>query len=531
MRTSIAALMTGLALAATSCTTPPPAEAPDALAATETAAPPPAPLRPGLVPEQAGDSYYVSAAAAVQKRIDAQGVKPAKNVILFIGDGMSIPTVTAARIYAGQKRGLDGESYSLTMETLPHMALSKTYSHDYQVADSASTATAMTAGVKVNSGTLGVLKEATRNNCALAQDNGTDSIFDLAEREGLATGIISTARITHATPGSTYSETPNRDWESDADLKGGDAGDCKDIARQLIEWPEGDGFEVAMGGGRSAFLTEAEADPENEGKTGSRKDGRDLTAEWVAKGPDHVYITDQAGFDATDFASDVKVLGLFERSHMQFEMDRAKDTAGEPSLVDLTKAAITRLSQDPNGFVLMVEGGRIDHAHHGVNAARALDETDEFDQAIAAALEMTSNDDTLIIVTADHSHTMTISGYPQRGNPILGKVNTGLDDDHMMAQDGKPYTTLSYASGMTACRMVEGEPDCTREDLTDVDTTDPDFQQPSLVFMGSETHGGDDVAIFATGPGSELVTGVMEQNEIFHVMGRASGLVKAPSAE
>ena len=503
----------------------------ETVSVTETPQPAPTLHRTGATPVQAEDAYFQSAAAAVQNRIATRGVKPAKNVILFVGDGMSIPTITAARIYAGQKRGLDGESYSLTMETLPYMALSKTYSNDYQVADSASTATAMTSGVKVNSGTLGVLKEATRSNCASSIGNGTDSIFDLAEREGLATGIVSTARITHATPGATYSETPNRDWESDADLRGGDAGDCKDIARQLIEWPEGDGFEVAMGGGRSAFLTEAEADPENEGKMGSRKDGRDLTAEWVAKGPDHVYITDEAGFAATDFTSDVKVLGLFERSHMQFEMDRAEDTAGEPSLVDLTKAAITRLSQNRDGFVLLVEGGRIDHAHHGVNAARALDETDEFDQAIKTAMDMTSNDDTLIIVTADHSHTMTISGYPQRGNPILGKVNTGLDDDHMMAQDGKPYTTLSYASGMTACRMVEGEPDCTREDLTDVDTTDPDFQQPSLVFMGSETHGGDDVAIFATGPGSELVSGVMEQNEIFHVMGRASGLVAGPETE
>lgn len=108
MRTSIAALMTGLALAATACTTPPPAEAPDTLAATETATPP-APLRPGVVPKQAGDLYYVAAAAAVQARIDQRGLKPAKNVILFIGDGMSIPTVTAARIYAGQKRGIDGE--------------------------------------------------------------------------------------------------------------------------------------------------------------------------------------------------------------------------------------------------------------------------------------------------------------------------------------------------------------------------------------------------------------------------------------
>ena len=221
------------------------------------------------------------------------------------------------------------------------------------------------------------------------------------------------------------------------------------------------------------------------------------------------------------------MLGLFDASHMDYELDRAADVAGEPSLVELTEAAITRLSQDPDGFVLMVEAGRIDHAHHGVNAARALEETDMLDQAVAAALAMTNAEDTLVIVTADHSHTMTISGYPKRGNPILGKVDAGLEGGELKGLDGKPYTTLSYASGQTGCRLEDGEPDCTREDLSDVDTTDKDFRQPSLVPMYSETHGGDDVAIFATGPGSELVSGVMEQNEIFHVMGRASGLVAA----
>ncbi|KCZ45491.1 alkaline phosphatase [Hyphomonas pacifica] len=486
--------------------------------------------RNGATPVQAEDAYFQSAAASVQNRIATRGVKPAKNVILFVGDGMSIPTITAARIYAGQKRGLDGESYSLTMETLPHMALSKTYSNDFQVADSASTATAMMTGVKVNSRTLGVRKDAYFGNCASIEGNGTDSIFELAERAGLATGIVSSARLTHATPGATYSETPSRDWEDDTNLKG-IAGDCHDIARQLIEWPEGDGFEVAMGGGRAQFTTKQQADLEEEGRTGNREDGRDLTAEWVAKSSQHAYISDLAGFEATDFASDLKVLGLFDSSHLQYDMDRPNDPAGEPSLSELTKAAITRLSQNPEGFVLLVEGGRIDHGHHAVNAARALDETDAFDQSIATALDMTNADETLIIVTADHSHTMTISGYPKRGNPILGKVVSGLDNSPMKAQDGKPYTTLSYASGMTACRIEEGEPDCEREDLSEVDTTDPDFHQPSLVLMSSETHGGDDVAIFATGPGSELVSGVMEQNEIFHVMGRASGLVAGPEEE
>ena len=102
-------------------------------------------------PKQAADSYYVKAAKAVEGRIDPAFKPKAKNVILFIGDGMGISTITAARIYAGQMRGADGESFELAMETLPHMALSRTYSHDYQVADSAATATAMVSGVKTRS--------------------------------------------------------------------------------------------------------------------------------------------------------------------------------------------------------------------------------------------------------------------------------------------------------------------------------------------------------------------------------------------
>ncbi|MCA8901356.1 MAG: alkaline phosphatase [Hyphomonas sp.] len=491
-----------------------------------------APLREGAVPQQAGDAYFVSAASAVDARIRDRGMKPAKNVILFVGDGMGVSTITAARIYAGQKRGLDGESYRLTMETLPYSALSKTYSNDFQVSDSASTATAMTTGVKVNSRTLGVRSGAFYGNCATVEGNGTDSLFDLAERAGLATGVVTTARLTHATPASTYAEVPNRDWEAFVGAPDPDgAALCTDIAAQFIDRQEGDGFEIAFGGGRSAFMKQGTPDPEDEARTSYRKDDRDLVAEWLAKSADHRYITDLAGFEAEDFTSGDKVLGLFENSHLKYEADRPNDTAGEPSLVDLTRAAITRLSQDPDGFVLMVEGGRIDHAHHEVNAARALDETDTFDQAIAAALEMTNPEETLIIVTADHSHTLTISGYPVRGNPILGKVNAGPDGGALKGLDGKPYTTLGYMSGQSACQSVDGKLDCTRLDLTDTDTTELDFRQPSLIPMFSETHGGEDVAIFATGPGSNLVSGVMEENEIFHVMGRASGLVAGPSSE
>ncbi|MEL6955695.1 MAG: alkaline phosphatase [Pseudomonadota bacterium] len=482
--------------------------------------------RAPTLPIQSGDPYYQQAASAVAARAAGRDVGQAKNVILFVGDGMGISTITAGRIYAGQKRGVDGESYQLAMDTMPHVALSKTYAHDGQVSDSASTATAMVAGIKSNVRTLGVTSEAAFGNCASAQGNGTDTLFELAERAGLATGIVSTARITHATPASTFAETPSRDWEDNTSYRTEEIPvDCPDIATQLIEWDAGDGFEIAMGGGRRHFMTAEMSDPELDEGTGRRTDGRDLAGEWTRKSNDHRVLYGLAGFEATNFDSDTKVLGLFEPSHMEYEIDRPNDEMGEPSLEALTRAAITRLSRDEDGYVLMIEGGRIDHAHHGTNAARALEDTDAFDLAIAAALEMTSAEDTLIIVTADHSHTMTIAGYQKRNNPILGLALVGTGEA-MKGADGMPYTTLSYANGGSACAGREGaDGPCVRADLSDIDTTDPDFRQPALVPMFSETHAGEDVAIFARGPGAELVSGVMEQHEIFHVMGHASGLV------
>lgn len=477
------------------------------------------------LPKQASDPYYQTAETAVAARLPEAHTPKAKNLILFVGDGMGISTVTAGRIYAGQKRGLDGESYRLAMETLPHLALSRTFSHDYQVADSASTATSMVSGVKTRSGVLGVTYEVPRGNCAAQAGRGTDTLFELAERQGLATGILSTARLTHATPAATYAESANRNWENDTSFGSAAGEGCKDIATQLVEWAAGDGFEVAMGGGRGHFLSDETFDPEYPDKTGWRGDERDLVVAWTARSDNHEVIYSGAEFAAVDFDSDARVLGLFEPSHMQYEFDRSEDPGSEPSIADLTRAAITRLSRDEDGYVLLVEGGRIDHAHHGVNAARALEDTDAFDLAVAAALEMTSADDTLIIVTADHSHTMTMAGYPRRNNPILGKVvyETGSE---AKGSDGKPYTTLGYANGQSACSRSEaGKLDCTRADLSDVDTTQKDYLQQALVPMGSETHGGEDVAIFARGPGSELVRGVMDQQEIFHVMGFSSGLV------
>jgi len=399
--------------------------------------------------------------------------------------------------------------------------MSKTYNTDMQVPDSAGTATAIVTGYKTRAGHISVKKEAMSGDCAASLSAHAPTIFEIAEQNGLATGVISTARLTHATPATAYAHVPDRDWESDANLpEGAYETGCRDIASQLIDFPYGDGIDVALGGGRGPFMPSDATDPEDEDRNGWRKDGRNLTAEWAAKSDSHAFIWNREQFDAIDPASDPRVLGLFENSHMDFEAERANDKSGEPSLEEMTRKAIEVLSRNENGFVLMVEAGKVDHAHHGGNAARALTDAQEYAQAVAAAHEMTNVRDTLIVVTADHGHTLTFAGYPGKGNDILGLVRYANDDGEdtlMLAEDGKPYTTLGYANGPGSV-FKKGVDLKERPIGSEEEVKALDYLQPALVPTSGETHGGQDVQIYASGPNSYLFTGTVEQNYIFHVM-------------
>ena len=437
-----------------------------------------------------------------------------RNVILFLGDGMGVSTVTAARIFQGQRQGLAGEEHLLSFERFPNVALVKTYSTDAQVSDSAGTMTAIMTGEKTRIGVVSVSAEVSRNDCATALNHELPTLLEMAEDQGYGTGIISTTRITHATPAATFAHTPNRGWESDAELPDRAAAEgCRDIARQLVEFDRGNGIDVMMGGGRTRLLPRDMADPEYPDKTGMRVDGKNLVAQWLAAADGRSYVWHQSQFKNLVPDASGQVLGLFEPSHLHFEADR--DPATEPSLAEMTRFAISRLQREPRGFFLMVEGGRIDHAHHVTNAYRALTDTIAMAEAVAVAADMTSPAETLILVTADHSHTLTISGYPRRGNPILGKVETTLGE---MAKDGegRPYTTLSYANGPG----YQSE----RADLRGQDTTAPGYRQLAAIPMPVETHAGEDVAAYASGLNAEKVRGVMEQNRLFHVMREALNL-------
>lgn len=451
----------------------------------------------------------------------AEQLKPnnhhAKNVILFVGDGMGISTITAARILEGQSKpnNRGGEENSLSFETFPYLALSKTYSANQQTSDSAPTMSAIITGVKINDGEISVSANVARRekSADVINANKVKTLLEQAEQQGLSTGVVSTARITHATPAACYAHISERDWESDAQMPG-DA-TVSDIAKQLVNFNVGNGLEVALGGGRSMFLPNTEPDPEDAGQTGGRKDGLDLTKQWLSKYPKSAYVFNKAGFDAVDSSKTDHLLGLFERSHMEYEHDRPTDTGGEPSLTEMTAKAIDILSRNNKGYMLMVEAGRIDHAHHAGNAFRALTDAVELSNAVRKALEKTNTRDTLIVVTADHSHVFTIGGYPQRGNPILGLVKQAGESDFAKDKNGMPYTTLGYANG-PGYRGPNARPN-----LTAVDTAHPDFLQEATVPMEYETHSAEDVAIFANGPQAHLFHGIQEQSYIYQVMAKA----------
>ncbi len=475
----------------------------------------------------------------------------AKNVILFVGDGMGISTVTAARILEGQLKGMAGEENVLSFGEFPFAGLAKTYNVDAQTPDSAGTMTAMMSGVKTDVGVIGVDEDIERGDCATVSGNELVTALELAEIAGKSTGIISTARITHATPAATYAKSADRNWEDISDIPEG-AEACEDIALQLVNFEANlearyagldvDGLEVVMGGGRRHFLpndatfNSADAVSSIEG---DRSDGRDLTAEWGAIYTDGDYVYERTGFEAIEPESTEHLFALFNESHMQYEADRHNDVAGEPSIAEMTSKAIQILDNNDDGFFLMVESGRIDHAHHAGSAYNALTDTIAFSQAIEAAVNQTNAEDTLIIVTADHGHVFTIAGYPKRGNPILGKVVGVGAESPSLASDGMPYTTLGYTNGRGFRNLGDEtnadvtysiEPEAGRKNLVLVDTESSGFHQEALVPLGSETHAGEDVGIYASGPGASLIGGTNEQSVIFHVMAFAGSLVESANA-
>jgi alkaline phosphatase len=456
-----------------------------------------------------------------------------KNVIFFLGDGYGIVPMTAARIYAA---GEDGE---LTLDTFPETAFVKTFSLDAQVTDSAPSMAAYMTGVKtrnevlaMDGDTLAVAPgkdpatgvSSAVNNCPTAANGAAaTTLLELAVAKGLATGVVSTARLTHATPAATYAHVCHRNAEYE-------------IARQAV--PGGAGYNAALGAGVDVLMGGVSQywRPYNAASNAAgRPDGRDLVAELQAKG--YTFVSDLTALNAAPSAAGTKLIGLYDfaksEGHMSYELDR--DPTKEPSLAEMTTKSIDILSKRDKGFFLMVEGGRIDHALHGTNAARALADAKAFDDAIKAAIARIKLTDptlknTLIVVTADHDHTMVMNGYAA----LAGKTTTtnpgilGLMRDYTapatpaLDADGRPFTTLVFGNGESRIAGSRG----LMTALTDAGVSDRNYHQEAVVPMGigGETHGGADVFLAAMGLGADTFHGMIDNTQVFTLIRQAVGL-------
>ncbi|MGE0142724.1 MAG: alkaline phosphatase [Planctomycetota bacterium] len=460
---------------------------------------------------------------------------PAKNAIFFVADGMGVSTVTATRVFSV---GVGGK---LVLDRMPFTAVSRTFTTDSITADSAGTMSAMITGVNTNTGVISLGPKTERNDFhGDGDDFAPMTLLELAKAAGKRIGIVSTARVTHATPAACFAHVNDRDKEAEIAAQG-TPGEPEFNARLR------NGIDLLVGGGRRFFLPSGVVD--EEGEAGGREDGRNLIDRF--RGHGYRYVWREEEWSALRSA-DLPVLALFESSHMEYEYDRKTDVGGEPSLSSMVERAIDLLDDAPGGFVLVVEGGRVDHAHHAGNAFRALVDAEEFDRAVGVAIDRVDLRDTVILATADHSHTLSIAGYPLRPLAELPYATKGHPDGYAamahggildaaygidpksgivrrtLGADRLPYTPLSYANGPGARGAPRSDPRSDRSagfnGTVPTGPTHPDYLQAATVPLGSETHGGEDVLIWGIGSGSSALRGVVPNTACFDVLRAALGL-------
>lgn len=452
-----------------------------------------------------------------------QAVAAPKNVIFFLGDGMGMTTLTAARIYSV------GEDGDLTIDTLPETAFIKTYSNDAQVTDSAPSMAAYMTGVKMNNEVLSMSADTVAKDPAVdtngnklanacGSSNGTPvtTLLESAKAQGLAAGVVTTTRITHATPAATYAHICHRDLENDiaAALVPGGAGYNAALGAN--------GLDVVLGGGTQFFQPVANG--------GKRSDGRDLIAE--LKGKNYAFVKNVTELNAINATTTNRLVGLFTSSHMSYDLDR--DPAKEPSLAEMTTKAMDVLSKNSKGYFLMVEGGRIDHALHETTAKKALQDTLALDNAIKAGIAKARLADpdlknTLIVVTADHDHTLVLNGYAQRtgktaaGNAgVLGLVKNYADGLVAKDADGAPYSIIGFGNGENRVQSKRTSLASMDDNAVSANT----YHQEAVVRMppGGETHGGTDVFLGAIGKGADTFLGTIDNTQVFNLVKNAIGL-------
>jgi len=353
-----------------------------------------------------------------------------KYVFYFIGDGMGEGQRQLAEAYLQYRTGNDDAQ--LAMSTLPVNGTNTTETADGVVTDSAASGTALACGVKTLNGMIGQTPDG----------QNAVSILEAAEGIGMATGVVSTTRITHATPAVFYAHTEHR-------------GNENDIALQLVA----SGVDFVAGGGISQFLPVSYSgggtDAMGEPLTAGRADDTDVLAALEAAGC-RVFFVENSARDLSAYSPQAgdQVFAALAQSHLPMDVDRRNADTDLPSLADITQKAVDLLRMDEDGFFLMVEGGRIDHACHENDVAGTVHDMLAFDDAIRAALVFyeAHPDDTLIIVLADHE-TGGLQIGPAQNFGVLDDITATFEGTYGYAYapegDRDSYFNLLESIGLT----------------------------------------------------------------------------------
>ncbi|MFD2923129.1 alkaline phosphatase [Halobacillus naozhouensis] len=415
--------------------------------------------------------------------------KKAENVILLVGDGMGPSQVSAAAYLKGKGYGA-GE---LTMDQFSNVGYARTFSHDNTVTDSAAAATAFSSAHKTDNGVVGKAPK-TAEHSENEDHFNVESVLESAEQAGKSTGLVSTARITHATPAAFASHVENRDNENE-------------IAKQMLLDHD---IEVLLGGGKRHFL------PKDDG--GKREDGKNIIDAAKKKGYEFVDHKEELKNKNAD-----KLLGLFNKSHMTYEMDR--ELTEEPSLAAMTKKSLKVLKDDKDGFFLMVEGGRIDHAGHANFPAANMHETLAFDKAVKVAYEYAKNDpNTQVIVTADHA----TGGMSVGANGTYGFNKDVIRNVKHSAEFMGEKVNSERSNIEEVMAKYAGINDLTKKEKTAIKTSKDAasaiaqvISDRALIGWTTTGHTATNVPVYSYGPQSDKLTGTINNTKIAEVISNA----------
>lgn len=471
------------------------------------------------------------------------GPRKAKNVILFIGDGMSPAHRVAARLLA--KGIAEGKALGkLAIDDMPHMALVATAGSDSIITDSANSASAYATGHKSAVNAMGVYADRTPDPL---DDPRVETVTSLAQRrQDMAIGIVTNTEIEDATPAAMVAHTRRR-TEYD----------------RIVEQYFAAKPDVLMGGGRANFLPKSE--------NGSRRrDESDFVAQFRAAG----YSLALTGPEMVSAAKDpgtTKLLGLFTLGNMDGALDRKFLKGGtvgkfpeQPDLTEQVGAALEVLSKNPSGFFLMVESGMIDKYTHLLDMERAVYDTIMLDNAVRLARDWAAahGDDTLILVIADHNHPIGLLGTidddmtKETPAPLRERVRVyeraGFPNYPAPDAEGYPARVdVSRRLALFSASLPDhyetlrpkldnpNEPTVAGKDANTYVANERYKSVPGAALrlgnlpamINADVHSGEDVILTATGPGSERVRGQMDNTEVFRVIAEALGLGSLAASE